>query len=102
MKITIIALLIIAFNAHAVKLTETTIQAVTIETEQSFLNEEEALEAAFKLEDKLHNYSSDEFGKLKTRCHDFIGLLKPTTVRLRMDKGQNIKGIIQVRIRCLR
>lgn len=99
---TLLLLLIIAFNVHAVKLTDTEVQSITIETEQSFQNEEDALEAAFTLEDELNNYSSVGFGKLKKRCNDFIGLLKPTTVRLKTGKDQNLRGVIHARIRCLR
>lgn len=102
MKITIIALLLLTFNAHAVRLTETKVQTVTIATEQSFQKEADALEAAFALEDELKNYRSDEFSKLKKRCDNFISLLKPTTVRLEAGKDQNLKGVIHARIRCMR
>lgn len=102
MKITLLAFLIFASSVHAVKLSETAVQTVTIETERSFKNEKDALEAAFMLEDLLHNRRSEEFGNLKKKCDHFIGLLKPTVVRLKTDENNNIKGIIQSRIRCLR
>ncbi len=102
MKITLIILFIFAFNVHAVKLTDTEVHTVTMATEQSYQNEEDALEAAFVLEDELNNYKSETFGKLKKRCDNFIGLLRPTTVRLETNKDQNLKGIIHAKIRCLR
>ena len=102
MKITLITLLIFTFNVHAVRLTETKVQTITITTEQTFSNEEDALEAAFGLEDELNNYRSEEFSKLKKECDNFISLLKPTTVRLETGKDQKLKGVIHARIRCLR
>ncbi len=102
MKITLIILFIFTFNVHAIKLTDTEVQIVTMATEQSYQNEEDALEAAFGLEDELNNHKSEAFAKLKKRCDNFISLLKPTTVRLKTSKDQNLKGIIHARIRCMR
>ena len=95
-------LLIFALDAQAVKLSETEIQTIKIPTAETFQNEKDALEAAFSLEDQIHNRRSSEFKKLRKSCDHFIRLLKPTIVRLESDENQKIKGVVHAKVRCKR
>lgn len=75
---------------------------VAVETPDSYQVEEDALEAAFSLEDQLQNPRSAEFSELKKDCDNFVALLKPTVVRLRKDNEKKIRGLVEAKIRCRR
>lgn len=101
MKILLLTLFALSLNAFAVRISDTVIKTVVLDTKDSFKTEAEALEEAFRLEDLVKDKKSSEYRALKKNCIKFVQVVEPTVVRLHHEEDK-IRGKVFIKIRCER